>query len=130
MIDRIKELARKYEKFIKFCLVGGMNTLLSILIYNALLLVHVHFNIANLIAFLLTWLNAFYWNGKHVFRGTTGKAMLRYFVLYVGTFLLGSGLLYLLVKQLGVNETLAQLPCLVVTTLLNYTGSKYWAFKK
>ncbi len=130
MIKQIKDLILKYQTFIKFCVVGLVNTILTVIIYNALLFVNVHFNIANLIAFALTWLNAFYWNGKHVFKGAGRKAMARYFILYVGTFLLGSGLLYLLVRGLGMNETLAQIPVVAINTGINYIGSKTWAFKR
>jgi putative flippase GtrA len=109
--------------------VGGMNTVLSVLIYNLLILVNVQYIIAYLTAFILTWLNAFYWNGKHVFKSASRQAMVRYFMLYVGTTLLGLGLLYLLVDILLMNKTLAQLPVTALTTVLNYTGSKLWAFK-
>jgi putative flippase GtrA len=109
--------------------VGGMNTVLSFLIYNLLILINVQYIVAYLIAFVLTWINAFYWNGKHVFKSATRQAMVRYFTLYVGTTLLGIGLLYLLVDVLLINKTLAQLPVIPVTTILNFTGSKFWAFK-
>ncbi len=125
----VEPLVIKYEKFIKFCLIGLLNTVLNIIIYNALMHLGLHYIPAYAVGFILTWLNAFRLNAKHVFKSSGKRAMVKYFALYMSSLLLGNWLLFLLVDVAGMNKTLAQFPVIAVTMTVNYTGSKFWVFK-
>lgn len=124
-----KTLFAKHKKFVLFCLVGLMNSILSVLIYNALMWAGLHYNLAYAIAFALTLINSFYWNGTKVFRGASKAAAVKYFAVYMTSFLLGSALLQLLVEQLHLHKTLAQLPVIAFGTIFNYLGSRLWVFR-
>jgi putative flippase GtrA len=110
--------------------VGAMNSILSILIYNLLLWFSVNYIAAYATAFFLTWLNSFYWNGKHVFKAASRRSMIRYLALYLFSFAVGSALLYLEADVFGLDETLAQFPVIAVSTVINYAGSKFWVFAR
>lgn len=125
-----RKMLIKHDKFVKFCLIGCMNAGLSILLYNLFLWLHIHYNAAYALSYLITWINAFYWNGTHVFKASSKLAMVKYFLLYGATFLLGQGILTLQVGTFGWNKTLAQFPVIAVNTFFNYFGSKFWVFKE
>jgi putative flippase GtrA len=119
-------------QFLKFGAVGLSNTAITLLAQYALMYVHVHYNPAYAIAFLLGVANSFYWNSRYVFR-VPGSRGLRGFVrlLFANgvTLLAGLGTLALLVEALGVPQGLAPVLNMAVTVPLNFLLVKFWAFK-
>ena len=57
----------KFMQFIKFGLVGVLNTLISEGIYVIIVFFGGHYLVASLVGFVLSVLNAYYWNNKYVF---------------------------------------------------------------
>jgi putative flippase GtrA len=128
----IRRRAGLLKQFVKFGLVGVSNTLLSLAIYYLLVMLGVNFILANGIAFVLSVLNSYYWNNRFVFsKSTKGhlKPLIRTYLCYGSTFLLSTGLLYLMVAQLGISKLIAPLLNLIITIPLNFLINKYWAFK-
>ena len=139
--SRIRTLA---GQFIKFGIVGVSNTVLSIVIYNGLLFFGVHYIIAYTVAFLISVVNAYVWNRKFVFKGPSGeknvkngengknekKTFLKVFLSYGSTFLLGMGLLFLMVRYAGISKPLAQILLLAITIPVNFFLNKLWAFNE
>jgi len=124
-------------QFIKFGMVGLSNTAVAYLIYSALLYAGLHYIIANVIAFILSVLNSFYWNGKYVFKSGGGRrkggfwpALLKTYVSYAFTgLILSSGLLYVFINIMRISAYVAPLLGLAVTVPLNFVLNKKWAFK-
>ena len=128
--NRIKTLVRQ---FFKFGMVGVSNTILSILIYNGLLFIDVHYIIAYTIAFLISVINAYIWNRKFVFENQPGgrkRTFLKVFLSYGSTFLLGMALLYVMVQYAGISKPLAQILLLFITIPANFFLNKLWAFNE
>lgn len=59
---------RSIWQFIKFCLVGASNTLISIVIYSIIVYVGGNYVLANLTGFVISVLNAYYWSSRYVFK--------------------------------------------------------------
>ena len=119
-------------QFAKFGIVGVSNTLISFMIYYTLIYFGVHYIPANTLAFLVSVLNAYYWNSRHVFknsRKSTGR-IARIYASYGATFLLGAGLLFFMVELLGVSEYIAPVINLCVTVPLNFILNKLWVFRQ
>lgn len=138
-MSRIMDVLRSKEdreriirQFIKFGLVGVSNTLLSLAIYYALVYLNVNYIIANTVAFLISVLNAYYWNNRFVFNKTTSghlKPLLKTYMAYGSTFLLSTSLLFVMVHYLGISQYIAPLINLAITVPLNFLANKLWAFK-
>ena len=119
-------------QFLKFGIVGVSNTLIALAIYYVLVFLGIHYLIANTIAFLLSVLNAYYWNKKFVFEikeRSKKNQFARIYFAYSVTFLLGSGLMFLQVSIIGVSEWLAPLVNLCVTVPLNFMLNRFWVFR-
>lgn len=132
-----KEDWRKICQFIKFGIVGLSNTLISYIIYIILINFNVYYLLASFIGFLVSVINAYYWNDRYVFKVSAGekrqwwKAFMKTFTSYAGTGLvLNNILLIIWVDALGIPETLGPLINLFITIPLNFFLNKYWAFKK
>lgn len=120
------------KQFFKFGIVGLSNTVISLGMYYLLVFFNVNYIVANTIAFVVSVLNAYYWNNKYVFNKKEkghGKSMVKVFASYGSTFLLSTGLLFLMVNILGISELIAPLINLIITIPLNFILNKFWAFK-
>lgn len=130
-----KDINKVIIQFIKFGIVGASNTVISLIIYYLCLYIGLNYILSNSIAFIISVLNAYYWNQKYVFKNNskkktfTIKALVRVFTSYGSTFLLGTVLLILWIDCLHISEFLAPLINLCITIPLNFILNKFWAFR-
>lgn len=123
-------------QFIKFGIVGGINTILSYLITNGCYyLLNLHEQISNLIAFLITVYISFTLNSKFVFNENEEnrnywKSLLKVYASYsiTGLFLTAI-LLYIEEELIGIPHYIATLMNLIVTVPINFILNKFWAYK-
>lgn len=125
-----------FLQFIKFGIVGVSNTLIHYFTYLICIFAGCHYLIASVIGFLVSVLNAFYWNNKYVFikeenaTRSLWQAFLKTFLSYAGTGLvLENVLLVIWVRFLRVPEAIAPLVTLLITIPINFILNKFWAFK-
>lgn len=125
-----------FLQFIKFGIVGVSNTLIHYFTYLICIFVGCHYLIASVIGFMVSVINAFYWNNKYVFvqkENTTRslwQAFLKTFLSYAGTGLvLENVLLVIWVSFLHVPEAIAPLVTLLITIPINFILNKFWAFR-
>ncbi len=119
------------QQFIKFAAVGVSNMVVNLVIYYCLLFLGVYYLISNFFGFCLSVLNAYYWNNKYVFKKTdsgNSKPLIKSFLSYGSTFLLGTGFLFIMVHYLHIPETVAPIINIAITTPINFLLNKFWAF--
>ena len=131
-------------QFIRFGCVGAVNTLVDYAVFwlsnqilgESILLGKYNYLIAQLLGFVAGTLNAWFMNGRFVFkdknrRKEQSKTQLwRSFIGYGFTFGLSELLLWLLVSRFGLNKYLAKLMIMCVTIPLNFVINRFWIFKK
>lgn len=124
-------------QFIKFGIVGGINTVLSYLITNVCYYgFHLHEQICNLISFVITVLISYLLNSRFVFHEKDEekqpwyKALAKVYASYALTELLIMGiLLYFQERRLGIPHYIATFINLCVTVPLNFILNKFWAYR-
>lgn len=132
-----KGLLATLWQFIKFSVVGVSNTLISLgtywLCYNVF---HWHYQVSNVVSFVVSVTNAYYWNQRYVFakegeRDAKAhmKAYGKAFLSYGSTFLLGTALLTLWVEVCHIDKNLAPVINLIITIPANFLLNRYWAFR-
>lgn len=120
-------------QFIKFGLVGISNAVVLLVVYYILLYVNIHYIVAYVIGFILSVLNAYFWNNQYVFkqaRSTFWYKLLKCYISYITTFVISTILLYLWVDVLSVSDKVAPIINICITTPINFIMNKLWAFKK
>lgn len=120
------------RQFVKFGIVGIANTFISLLIYYALIYFKTNYILANTIGFIVSVINAYYWNNKFVFKKSAErnlKPLIKCFISYGITYLLITMMLVVLVKNLGLSEIIAPIINLLITIPLNFLLNKFWTFK-
>ena len=124
--------SKNIKQAVKFGVVGVSNNMIYLLFYYGLIFFGVHYIISNTAGFVVSVLNAYIWNSKFVFKKTSKGSVIplvKTFITYGGTFLLGTTLLYLMVHYIGISEKIAPLINLCITVPINFVIIKYWALK-
>ena len=124
-------------QFVKFGIVGGINTVLSYGITNGgYYWLHLHEQVCNIIAFVITVFISFLLNGKFVFKENEEnrnfwKALLKVYASYsiTGLFLTAM-LLYIEEELLGIPHYIATFMNLIITIPVNFILNKFWAYKQ
>ncbi len=134
------------KQFIKFGLVGIINTAISLSIYYIFLWLNADlYLLGNVVGFIISTLNAYLWNRKFVFgdktmqkeersnasnqsRLTVTKEILKTYATYGFSLGLSTLLLYLEVEIIGIPETVSPLINLFITTPLNFLINKFWVY--
>lgn len=131
--DLTKEQFQPVLQFVKFGIVGVSNTLIALAVYYAVILYRRDWYIAgNILGFVVSVLNSYYWNSKYVFKMQEDRlrTLIRTFAAYGTNLLLGTFLLWLFVEKLGISPFIAPVINLVITVPLNFVLNKFWVMKK
>ncbi len=130
------DLWKLFIQFVKFGIVGVSNTAISLVVYYICIFIGMHYMIANILSFVISVLNAYYWNKRFVFKKndikqkkTVVQSVLKVFTSYGATFLLGTVLLVIWIDVIHISEVIAPLINLCITIPLNFILNKFWAFR-
>lgn len=116
-------------QFLKFLVVGVLNTIIFLVVYYSLLNLGVNYIVSNISGFLVSILNAYLLNSKYVFlKNNNAKNFLKVFMVYGTTTILSTFLLYLMVDIIKISDKIAPLINLCITTPTNFYLNKFWAF--
>ena len=132
MINLIKKLFFKYEKFIKFAIVGFGNLFISLVTYYLLVFFSINYQIANIGGFITGSLNGYIWNKLWVFKENKQNiiSIIKFYSTYLATWLFSAALLYIWIEIIGISDKIAPVINIFITTPINYLLNKYWVFNK
>jgi len=138
MILKLKNIFFQDEmihQFIKFCIMGSIGFIFNYSIFVVLYrFLNVYYIIASATGFILAIFLAFYLNNRFTFNAPKDTnqriRFIKYFSVNCFSLLLGLATLSFFVEILYINVYLANFLSLGVTTVSNFTGSKFFAFRK
>ncbi|MCP0886848.1 GtrA family protein [Ligilactobacillus sp. WILCCON 0076] len=127
----------KYKSVISYLFFGGLTTLINLVVFQICSAnLHMYYQLANLIAWLLSVLFAFFTNKVWVFGSeyTTVSAFLieMWWFFFYRIISLGfdAGIMYIGVSILQANKLATKLVDQIIIVILNYFFSKVFIFKK
>lgn len=136
MLENKEKIKNTIKQFIKFGIVGGINTVLSYIITNlGYYVFNLHEQMANIIAFVITVFISFILNNVFVFKENKQerncfKTLLKVYASYSITGLFLTAILLFVEEQIiGIPHYIATLMNLVLTIPVNFILNKIWAFK-
>ncbi len=125
-----------WRQFIGFVEVGITNFLVNYITYAFFLYIGFSYHMANVMGFIISVFNAFYWNNKFVFKQEeSGKrswlyTLIKTYISYAFTgLLLTEVLLYIEISILGLPQIIGPVINLFITTPFNFILNKFWTFK-
>lgn len=120
-------------RFMKFCLVGGSNTLITLLTFYMLnTVLNIDYMLSSIVGYCLGMLNSFILNKKWTFYDSETRILPQFIKFTViNSMSLGINLLvmYILVGKLNFNHMLSQIIATGFSIISNYFGSKLWVFR-
>lgn len=132
-----KELSEEqraaFMQFVKFCLVGVSNTLISFGVYCIFVLINKDlYLVGNAVGFVVSVLNSYIWNSRFVFKKQDErvKTIIKTFLAYGTNLIVGTALLYVFVDVMEISEFISPILNLAVTIPLNFLLNKFWVMKK
>jgi len=127
----IKKLWEDYSLFIKFCIVGVTNVIISYTIYYILLSSGLNYLLASTIAYIVGILNGYIWSSRFVFKKNKSlNNMMKFFIVYISALFINLGIMYVCVDWYNMNKLIAPVFAIGIGTIYNYTLNKMWTFKK
>lgn len=124
------------EQFIKFGLVGVVNTVLGLVIYWGCVALGIHYLLANAVGFVITVAISYVLNNLFTFKTKDGQAewsvrtlLKAYASYFTSGMVLNSILLWFWNDQIGLNENLAPVLNLFITVPVNFLFNKLWVYR-
>jgi len=123
-----------FKQFIKFCLVGVLNTLIDFAIYYFLTrIIGIYFLAANFISVLAAMTFSFvfnkYWTFKN-FDSQIKKQYLQFALVNLVYFLLNNSIVWLGVTVFGLGDLWSKLLATAIGLGWNFGANKLWTFKE
>ena len=129
-INIIKKLWEKYSLFIKFCIVGVTNVIISYTVYFFLLKLGLYYLLASAIACIIGILNGYIWNSKYVFKKNKSlNNVIKFFIVYISSSFINLGIMYICVDYYSIHKLIAPIFAIGIGTIYNYTLNKMWTFR-
>jgi putative flippase GtrA len=131
MIKVILKYWFKVPEKLRFLLVGGWNTLFSLLLFSFILILIDNYKITLIISHLCSVLNSFLTFKFFVFR-SSGMFLFEYIkinLVYLLHFVLNFIMLYVSVEMLKMNVIVSQIIITCILTIINYFLNKNFTFK-
>ena len=120
-------------RFVKFGMVGVLNTLVNWSIFFILETCGVYYILANIISYSLSTIHSYLWNTLWVFKykdkASTDNTF-KFIVLNIIGLCLNTGILYVLVDFFNLNKLFALIITTAIVMIINYAVNKVWVFKK
>lgn len=120
-------------RFIKFGMVGVINTLVNWIIFFILNALGMYYILANIIAYILGTINSYLWNTLWVFKykdKASTETTIKFIILNLIGLGLNTGILYVLVDLCNLNKFIGLVITTAIVMIINYIVNKLWVFSK
>ncbi|OKZ87680.1 GtrA family protein [Clostridium sp. 29_15] len=120
-------------RFIKFGMVGVINTLVNWIIFFILNALGMYYILANIIAYILGTVNSYLWNTLWVFKykdKASTETTIKFIILNLIGLGLNTGILYVLVDLCNLNKFIGLVTTTAIVMIINYIVNKLWVFSK
>ena len=118
--------------FTKFCLVGGLSTIVNYAVFYVLFqFLGINYLISSALGYISGVFIGFNLNKKYTFQSKSKEyivEIIKYFMVYTVSLFLGLAVLKGQVTILGINILIANVFTIGFTTMTNYIGSRYIVF--
>lgn len=138
-MEKMKELYLKYKEIINYLIVGGLTTVLSLIVYYIAVYTFlnpdsaIELQIANILSWIAGVTFAYFTNRKFVFESKNPnkiKEATKFVGSRVSTLLLDMFIMWLGVTILALNDKIMKIISQILVIVGNYIISKFFVFKK
>ncbi len=121
------------KQFVKFGLVGGLNTVIDYALFTTFFYVfHIHYLLANAMSFTIAVTNSYVLNRRWTFRSDNPRwhtEAIKFMVVNLIGLGLSESLLFILVDRLHIHQLIAKALAIIIVLFWNFIGTRFWAFR-
>ena len=138
-MKKLFEIYKKYKEIINYLIVGGLTTLVSLIVYYVSVFTFlnpdnpVQLQIANILSWIAGVTFAYFTNRKYVFESKNENKLqeaTKFVSSRITTLLLDMLIMWLGVTVLGFNDKIIKIISQILVIIGNYILSKLFVFKK
>lgn len=120
-----------WRQFIRFGIVGASSAAINLCLYYFLVWLGFYYVLANIIGWICSICNTFFWNSYMVFSPQKKwiKSLFKTYITYTISLLIMTVGLWVLIEVIYVSKLLAPIIMMVVMMPVNFLINKYWVFK-
>ena len=126
----VSRLTHIPQQFIRFLIIGGVNTLFAYFIYVVAIFIGLHYTLAALLQTVLGTLFSFKTMGCLVFDNPDNKLIFKFVAVYTGCYFLNISLLRLLTQFVLSNLYIAGLISSGLVAIVSFCLNKWLVFRK
>lgn len=119
------------KKVIRFLIVGVANTIVGYGVFALGIYLNLYYYLAYILSYIIGVANSYVLNKKFTFKSTSKslKEPIRFVIVYLISFAVGSIFLYLSIDILNVNEYVAGFINLIFITSISWIGHNKFSFR-
>jgi putative flippase GtrA len=117
------------NRFFRFLVVGGINTVFSYILYAFLLFIGLHYLLSAIITFIISVLFNFQTTGRLVFQNNDRRLLLKFIFSYVIILAISLFSLNLLVVMVGISPYLAGLLNVFPVAVISFLIQRFFVFR-
>lgn len=126
------KIPQTIRQFIKFGLVGVLNTIITLsIIFVFMKLLNVSYILSNVIGYLFGFVNSFMLNKIWTFKSkkSIGSESFFFVLIFVVCYFIQLTFLIILKEKLLVKPEYAQIISMILYSIINFSGNKFITFK-
>jgi putative flippase GtrA len=117
--------------FIKFCIVGSINTTIGlVIIFTLYNIIKLDYRLSNIIGYVIALCSSYILNKRWTFKSqnTSSRDILPFMIVFLVSYLANFVTLIYTSEILRINKNISQIVAMVVYTVINYFGNKLITF--
>ena len=124
-------MIHSWRQFIKFGIVGTSSAAINLCIYYFCIWLDLNYVLANVIGWICSVCNTFFWNSYIVFSPQKKWiiSLFKTYITYAVSLLIMTMGLWILIEVVYVSKFIAPIIMMVVMMPINFLINKYWVFK-
>jgi len=138
IIDRLPQKIKNiithptFPQFIKFSLVGVLNTIVFYVIYYVMLQLGVFYVVAAATGTTAGIVNSYVINRKFVFKSSKMSVgeVVKFLIVYGVQYLSNITVIHICVEYIGISAELGGILAIGVGVFISFFGHKFWSFRK
>lgn len=131
-VDKIKIYKIHILQFVKFNIVGIMNTAVDFAVFALLTALGLHHMISQVISYSCGIVNSYLWNKLWTFkqkRAFNSAEALKFLIVNILSLGVSLVFLYIFRDRAGLSVLVSKVIATVFSLVVNFAGNKFWVFK-
>lgn len=117
------------KDYVRFVLVGGINTLFGYGLFSLLIYLSFHYTLAVALSTIMGVLFNFFTTGRLVFKNFDANKIFRFIFIYIVLYLINIGSLFILESFGYLNMYVNALVLIIPLSILSFILNKYYVFR-